>query len=161
MAVHRRVWIVGIAAVVVLAILWVGYDLFLRSSRAIDCPDGRRRTIDTREFATQYVGYAVELEASVGDKKLAGKLDPKLHQALSEALQQSNEFRKFLVHGYNSCAVSAAQFARHGARFQALGDVARQIDGLARRSDLGEPERRQLEGLVGQYIELLRKAGAE
>ena len=156
----RRVWISGIAAVVLLAALWVGYDLFRSWSRAIDCPDGKRRTIDTRAFATQDVGYAVEFEAGLADKtKLSGKVDPRLHQQLSEALQQSNEFRKFLVHGYNSCAVSAAQYAQYGARFQALGDVARQIDGLTRRTDLAEPDRQQLAKLVVQYIELLRKGG--
>ena len=70
----KAIWLVLIGAVVLLALVWVGRDLFLSRSGSIECDDGRRRTIDIRDFITQYSDYSVGLEAAVSDKKLTRSL---------------------------------------------------------------------------------------
>ena len=89
----------------------------------IPCDDGPRQRIDIRDFVTQYSAYSVEFESRIGDKvELSGKLDPVQLQALTEATQQSNEFRKFLIAGYNGCAISQQQYGELGPEHP---DVAR------------------------------------
>src|SRR5712692_2252308 len=98
----------GVVALFVLAL--VGRDVFLRPHGIVDCGDGPRRTIDIRDFATQYSAYSIELEASLTDKaKVSAKLNPIQLQQLSEALQSANEFRKYVVAGYNACALTKSQ----------------------------------------------------
>ena len=154
----KVVSIAAIIALVLLAGLWLARDLFLGSSAEIRCDDGIRHTIDLRKFTTQYWAYAVEVEASVRDvTKIAGKLQPQQLQELSTAQQQANEFRKFVVAGFNSCAISKAQFSDHGARFQALDAVAQQIDGLLGRPTLDEAARKSLDGLVTRYTTMAQQ----
>ena len=148
----RTLAIATLAAVLLIALAWLGRDLWLKTSREISCDDGSRRLIDSRDFTTQYWEYAVELEANLGgNDKLALKLNPEQSQQLSEAMQQGKEFRQFLVAGYNSCAIPKAQFGRYGMRFQALDSLARQIDTLASHPN---PDNRQLEELIRQYVSL-------
>ena len=145
----------GVAALLVAAFL--GRDVLLRRGRTIDCTDGPRQTIDAREFATRTSAYAVTFEAQLGESaSLSGKLDPVQLVALSEAAQQAAEFRKFLVAGYNSCAVSSEQFRVAGARFQALDGLSRQIDALGKRPALEAADRERLALLTGEYV---RRAG--
>jgi len=66
--------------------------------------------------------------------RLPTKLEPTQTQQMSEALQQADEFRKYVVAGYNACAVTKDQYARFGARFQALDALERRIAQLPRRS---------------------------
>jgi len=108
---------------------------------------------------TQYSGYTVQLEITLSKKvQVTGKLDPKMLQQLSEALQQSNEFRKFVVAGYNACAVSRAQYGQYGARFQALETLARQISDVMNQVDKSPAAGAALGPLIMQYVELSRTA---
>ena len=150
----KTIWLVSIVAVVLLAILFIGRDLFLSRSGDIDCDDGRRKTIDIRDFITQYSAYSVELEAAVSEKKLSAKLNPVQLQQLSESLQHANEFRKFLVAGYNACAVSKKQYSEYGATFQAMDSFSRQINTISAKPVLNEQESAELGSLVKQYVNL-------
>ena len=150
----KTIWLVLIVAVVLLVILWVGRGLYLSRSRDIECDDGRRKTIDIRDFITQYSAYSVELEGAVSDKKLTAKLNPVQLQQLSESLQHANEFRKFLVAGYNACAVSKKQYADYGATFQAMESLSRQINTMSAKPELSAQESTELANLVKQYINL-------
>ncbi len=142
-------------------LIFVGRDLYIKNPRIIECDDGSRQSIDIRDFAVRYSAYSVELAAGVGNKaRFSGKLNPVQLQELSEALQHANEFRKFLVVGYNSCAISKQQFAQHGATFQAMDSLSRQIDSIMKKPDLTQPDRESLSDLVKQYIELSQKLGA-
>ena len=158
---QRIVWISGFAAVVVLVAVFVFSDLFQSSSRTIPCDDGPRQTIDIRDFVIQYSAYSVEFESRIGEKvELSGKLDPVKLQSLTEAAQQSNEFRKYLVAGYNACAISKQQYGEFGRRFQALDGIARQIDTLAGSEALDESGRQKLADLVDRYVELTAGLGS-
>jgi len=87
----------AIAAALIIVVLVMSRDMFLRRPQEFQCEDGPRRTIDMRDFATRYSGYSVELEANVQDKaKVSTKVAPVQLQQLTEALQNTQEFRKFV-----------------------------------------------------------------
>ena len=153
-------WIVLIGGILALAALWVGWDLWSRHQRCFDCGDGQRCTIDTRQFATQYSAYSLQLEASVNDKsKISVKLDPVQVEKLSEAMQSANEFRKFVVSGFNSCGVTKAQYGQFGAKFQALDSLAREINTLVSQPARSAEETKKLTRLVNEYADLAHKMG--
>ena len=149
---------VGVVLVVVLGFL--GRDFFLSRSGQIDCGDGARRTIDVRDFTTQYWAYYGEFEASIADKgKLSGKLDPKQLQAMSDSSQQMNEFRKYVVVGFNSCAITKQQYGELGSCFQQLDGLSRRIDGLAALPNPTDSDKAQLAKLVDEYVALTQQLG--
>jgi hypothetical protein len=158
----KIVSIVAIVAVILITTILVGRDLWLRHQKCFDCGDGQRCSIDARDFATRYSAYSLELEASVADKaKISTKLNPVQLQQLSEATQSARDFRQYVVAGYNSCAVSKAQYSQFGARFQALDNLAREINALAGRSSLSADESARLAALTGQYGDLAHKLGTD
>jgi hypothetical protein len=148
---------IAMGVLLVLAFLW--RDLWL-TPKAISCSDGPRRTIDTRDFDTKYFGYSMEFEIEVTNKaSFSGKLGPVKLQQLSEALQSANEFRKYIVHGFNACAISAEKYDQYGARFQTLDNISREMAALVTRPSLTHEERAQLSSLTEQYLETARKLG--
>ncbi len=158
---QRIVWPSVVGAVVILAALFVSSDLYQSSSRTITCDDGPRQTIDIRDFVTRYSAYSVEFESRIGNKaEFSGKLDPVQLQSLTEAAQQSNEFRKFLVAGHNACAISREQYGAFGARFQALDGLARRIDAFSAEASMGQGGKQEFADLVDQYVDLTSGLGA-
>ena len=152
----------AIAAAVLVVVVVIVRDLVLRRHGTFDCGDGPRRTIDIRDFTTQYSAYSVELEASVAEKaKISTRLNPVQLQQLSEAMQNAGEFRKYVVAGYNSCAVTKTQYAQYGARFQALDSLAREINELTGKPSLTQDETSRLAALISQYGELAQKPDTE
>jgi hypothetical protein len=141
------------AAVVVVIVLFLGRDMILRRGSLVQCPDGPRQTIDIRSFQTRYSAYSVVFEAKLQDRgELSGKVDPVQLMAMSEATQQAAEFRKFLVAGYNACAITNAQFSQAGSRYQVLDGLSREIDSLAKRPELSEIERTRIGSLAEEYV---------
>ncbi len=158
----KVVSLVSIAAAVIILAVFVSRDIFLRQKGEHDCGDGPRPTIDIRDFATQYSAYSVELEGSLKDKaKISTKVAPVQLQQLSEALQNANEFRKYTVAGYNSCAVTKEQYVKVGQRFQALDGLAREINQLTGSTQSSPEQSKNLTTLVNQYAELARKLGSD
>jgi hypothetical protein len=102
------------------------------------------------------------LEATVKDKvTISAKLTPSQQQQLTESLQSANGFRKFVVAGYNSCAVTKAQYLADEKRFRALDSLAKEINELAGKTSLADAEKAKLAELIGEYGETARKLGAE
>ena len=156
----KTVLIAAIFAAVVVLLAWLGADLFKGRRRCFDCGDGQRCAIDVRQFATQYSAYSVQLEATLNDKvKVSAKLDPVQLQQLSEAMQSANEFRKYVVSGFNSCAISKTQYGQIGAEFQALDNVAREINDLTDKPELPPDESARLANLIDEYRGLAHKLG--
>jgi hypothetical protein len=117
----KTVLIVLIAGVVLVIIVWFGWDILLRRAETLNCEDGVRHKIDTRDFSTRYAAYSLDLEASILDKaSISAKFSPVQLQQLSEATQNAQEFRKYVVAGFNSCGITKKQYAQLGARYQAL-----------------------------------------
>ena len=158
----KTVAVVAIGSVVALALVSVTRDLWLRSHGVVHCPDGSHPTIDIRDFTTQYWTYSVKLEATVADKgKVSTELDPKLLAQVSDGLQEANEFRKYVVAGYNSCAITPVQYSQLGQRFRMLDSFAREIDSLASKPSLSPGESKKLAGLISQYGDLARQRGLQ
>jgi hypothetical protein len=105
----------------------------------------------------QYSGWSVSFEGEAqGKGKIGVKLEPMQVQQLSEAVQQADEFRKYVVAGYNACAITKDQYARFGARFQALDDLERTIAQVAAKPSLTAADRTQLQKLVTEFVEVSR-----
>jgi hypothetical protein len=155
----KTISITAIAGVIAVIVILLARDIFLRRQLEFECGDGPRRTIDIRDFTTQYSGYSIQLEAAVMDKaKISTKVTPVQLQQLSEALQNAQEFRKFVVAGYNSCAITKTEYGNYGAKFQALDAVAREINQLAISPSLSTEQSKNLTSLIGQFADLARKA---
>jgi hypothetical protein len=158
----KTVAIFAIAAAVLVTLVIVIRDILLRQPRTVHCPDGSHPTIDIRDFTTQYWAYSVKLEANVTDTaKVSAELDPQELEQLSEALQRAREFRKYIVAGYNSCAITQSQYAQFGARFNALDALAREINTLISKSPLSQGENTKVARLIGQYLDLARQLGSQ
>jgi hypothetical protein len=158
----KMISLAAIAAVLIIIVVVVSRDMILWRPQEFQCEDGSRRTIDIRDFTTKYSGYSVELEANVQDKaKVSTKVAPVQLQQLTEALQNAQEFRKFVVAGYNSCGITKAQYSDYGARFQTLDALAREINQLAASPSLSAEQSKNLATLIAQFAELARKTGTE
>ena len=147
--------IVALAAIV---IVW----MFRPHPRqgVVQCSDGPHQLVDATQFQTQYWTYSLKLEASAADKiKLGGELAPKQLQQLSEALQQGNEIRKWLVNSYNACAISQSNYQTYGQTFARMDTVARSINQLDNSGTPSETSRKELDALVAEYIQLSRELG--
>lgn len=157
----RTVSLVAIGAVILVILVLIGRDMSLGRQKALDCGDGPRRAIDIRDFTTQYSAYSVELEASIGERgKLSTKLNPVQLQQASEAMQSAREFRKYVVAGYNSCAITKAQYGQYGAKFQALDNLAREINELVSKPVLPKEETKRLADLIKQYGDMVKSLGS-
>jgi hypothetical protein len=105
----------------------------------------------------QYSQWSLNFEAEAqGKGKIAAKLEPVHAQQLSDAAQQAAEFRKYVVAGYNACAITKNQYARLGTRFQALGMLERRIAQVTGKSALTSADKNQLQALVAEYVEITR-----
>jgi hypothetical protein len=154
-------YFVIVSGVVVLISL-ICRDVWLRRSETLNCDDGVRHKIDVRDFSTQYSAYSVELEASIADKaSISTKLNPVQLQQISEAMQNALEFRKYVVAGFNSCAITKTQYAQLGARFQGLDNLAREINEITQHPTLSAAEETRLTALTLQYGQLARKLGSD
>jgi hypothetical protein len=158
----KTVLVVAITAFVLLVVVYFAIDFAKGRQRCFDCGDGQRCTIDTRQFATQYSAYSLELEASVkAGNKISAKVSRVQLQTLTESMQSANEFRKYVVSGFNSCAITKTQYARIGERFQAIDGLAREINDLTTKTALTRDESGKLSGLIQQYGDLVHNLGTE
>jgi hypothetical protein len=155
----KAVLIALIAAALVIAAMFI---LGRRhQARVVSCSDGPRQTIDMSDFETRYSGYSLQFQASIQDAgKFEGKISPIQLQQISDSLQSANEFRKLLVAGYDSCAVSSTQYSQYATRYQALDGLARQIVFLADHAQISAKEKTKLAEMTEQYIESSRDFAA-
>ncbi len=155
-------WVIVIVALGVALVSFLVWDAYLRNRGVIVCDDGKRRLIDTREFETKYWAYNILLEASLSDtQKLTAKLEPKQLEELSESLKYANEFRKFLVHSFNACAVNKAAYFDYEAKFVQLDALARQINELAGQHEIRLGANDLLAKLTKQYVDVSNQLAQE
>lgn len=140
--------IVGAALVAMLAFFFKD-DL----ASAVQCNDGMRNPANIDNFNTKYWANSAKFEANIAEKgKLSGKLDPTQLKALSDASQQANKFRKLVVAGFNSCAITKLQYADFGSRFQPLDSLSRRIDSLAAVPNPTGSDKAELTRLIDEYV---------
>jgi hypothetical protein len=151
----RIVMVTLLAALVAVVIVVVLRSRPTAETPVIQCGDGPRHLIDATQFETKYWGYSVKLEATISGKAGGGlTLDPKQVQQLSEAMQEANEVRKWLVNSYNACAMSQTQYDAYGMKYTDMDHVARRINDLARQTTGSPDAQDHLSGLVAEYIRL-------
>lgn len=147
----RIVSVAGIFAAVVIVLVLI--YVHQRAPKTIQCDDGPRLTINVDDFNNKYWAYSYQFEVNLIDRlKVSAKIQPVQLQKLSEALQQTAEFRKYLVAGYNSCALPKHRFEEYGIRFQTLDEISRELDPLLSREKLSDAEAEQLRKLIAEYI---------
>jgi hypothetical protein len=160
--VNKTVGLASLALILVLAGMWFLRDRHLTDGPPSPCGDaeGPRPKIDFRQFETDYTGYSISLEGEItGKGKLSGKIEPSALQKLSESLESGQEFRKALVAGYNSCAVTRSAYQAAVLRFQSLDGIARRIDTLAGKPSLSPQEESTLATLVDEYSSIAQHLG--
>ena len=153
----RTVWLtaIPIGAALIALLVWVGSDLFQKRGQTVSCADGQHGRIDLRDFVQRYSEWSVTFEAEAqGKGKISTKLEPKQAQQLSEAVQQAGEFRKFVVAGFNACAITSVQYARFGGLFQDLDSLERQIGQLTAKAATSPEESSQIQKLVSEVIDV-------
>jgi hypothetical protein len=160
--VNKTVGLASLVLIFALAGMWFLRDRHLTDSPPSACgdPEGPRPKIDLRQFETNYIGYSISLEGEItGRGKLSGKIEPAALQKLSDSLQSGQEFRKALVAGYNSCAVTRFAYQAAVLRFQSLDGIARRIDTLFNKASLTPEEERTLAMLVDEYSSISQHLG--
>jgi hypothetical protein len=133
------------------------------AQRRIPCPDGDHYEIDLKQIAIQYdaSSFAGTLSSlSVLGARLA--VEPKRLQEAAAATQQWNEFVKGIAAGYNSCAVTKAQYAEGISQiYPRLKEDAVQLEEFrrlvseGRRADLS-----RLQKTLDRYFADLRRFAA-
>jgi hypothetical protein len=151
----RTVWLTVLCAAFVGLLVWIGWDAYQKRGQTVSCPDGPHGHIDLRDFVQTYSQWSVTFEAeAVGKGKISTKLEPNQAQQLSEAVQQAAEFRKFVVAGFDACAITSVQYGRFGAMFQDLDSLERQIGQLTAKATNSPEESRQLQVLVNEVVDI-------
>jgi hypothetical protein len=150
-----KVAALGVILLAVIVIVLLGINRY-RFNRIRHCDDGERYTIDLVDFETHYYAYSVDLSATFANRAaVEAKLNPAQLQQLSESTQEAMEFRKAVVAGFNSCAISKAQYANLISRYQSLDNLARKIDALIKTTGSLDIEgRKELDSLVQQYLNI-------
>jgi hypothetical protein len=149
------VLVVAILVIGALVVVWMYRPRRTEPLATITCSDGPRLLIEAGKFDTQYWAYSIKLEGTLGSKaKLAAEIEPKQLQQLSEAMQQGNEFRKWLVNSYNACAVTREHYAAYGVSFQGMDNAARNIQEALVRGIHSAADRASLAALVKTYLQL-------
>ncbi len=133
----------------------------IAAPRTIECPDGETRLeIEIDKLRIEYQGHAfTSTLGSLGF--LAGRLsiDQKPLQEAAAATQQWNEFLKGLAAGYNSCAVTRAEYAEGLERiYPRLEQDAADLETIRKLLLEGrEVNERRLEELLDSYLGQLRR----
>lgn len=141
-------FIVGATLIAILAFIFKD-----NLAPALQCSDGMRKPINIDSFTTKYSAYSAKFEANIAENgKSFGKLDPTQLQAVSDASQQANELRKFVVAGFNRCTITKLQYGEFGSRFQQLDNLSRRIDNLAAVPNPTDSDKAELSQLIGEYV---------
>jgi len=99
----------GLAFALVVSLLLVEDPLFAADKPWKDCPDGKHGQIDIEKLKIQYSASEESTTLlSFIDIKLSKS--PKTLQIASEVTQQWNEYLKGLAEGYNTCAITKAEY---------------------------------------------------
>ena len=149
---NARIVLFVVVGIAVLSLSWMVWDRSYSNGHPFPCDGKERRAIDMRTFETQYSAYSLALEAQLSvDKKVSIMLEPKQRMDITEALQQANEYRKFIVAGFNACAVTAEQYSKMETHFHLLDNIARQINIMLTKPKLTADESTNLTGLIKDY----------
>lgn len=145
----RNVTLIGFAAAILLAGGVLAFKWADRTGDTFDCGDGLRRRTDIGDFVTKYSGYAVQFEGEIHDQgKIAASLGDTHLRAINEAVEMRREMLKFVIAGYNACAVSRQKFATLIPLFQTMDGLEKRISALAVAGSNGPA----LNAVIQEYV---------
>ncbi len=135
-----------------LSVVYLGLDYWKGRPRTIHCEDGDRQTVDFRDLQMKYSGNKISLEVEVMNRlKLRPEIDSKVLQRAYESTQNWDQFLKGLVAGYNSCAISKADYAKILQRYQAVEAISKNLSQLLQKSPLTQQDGEMAKRLIEQY----------
>ncbi len=141
-----------VVSIALVAVVCLSLDYWKNRPRIIHCDDGERQTIDYRDLQINYSGNKISLEIEVMDKlKLRPEIDPQVLQMAYESTQNWDQFLKGLVVGYNSCAISKADYAVILQRYKLMEETSKNLSQLLRKSLLTEGDVETAKRLIQQY----------
>ncbi len=146
-----------VVLVIVAVAMMVMLAFFFRDelAPAVQCADGMRNPATIDNFTIKYWTNSAKLEASIANKGiLSEKLGPTRLQSVSDALQQANKFRKFVVAGFNSCAITKSQYAEYSRRYQELDSLSKRINSLVAAPKLTDSDDAALIRLIDELVVL-------
>jgi hypothetical protein len=141
-----------VVSMALIAVVYLSLYYWKNRPRSINCDDGERQTIDYRDFQINYSGNKISLEIEVMDKlKLRPEIDPQVLQMAYESTQNWDQFLKGLVVGYNSCAISKADYAVILQRYKIVEETSKNLSQLLRKSPLTQQDMETAKRLIQQY----------
>jgi len=131
---------------------YVILDYWKGRSRIIHCDDGERRTIDYRDFQLRYSANKISLQVEILNKlKVRSEIDPKVLQTAYESTQHLDQFLKGVVIGYNSCAISKADYVEILQRYQTVEAISKNLSQLLQKTPLTPQDGETAKRLIEQY----------
>jgi hypothetical protein len=150
-SIFRIVFLI-VASVVLLSVFYLILDYRKHRTRTVQCDDGERQTIDFKELQIEYSSKKISLDIEVIDKlRIRHEIDPKVLQIAFESTQNWDQFLKGLIGGYNSCAVSKANYALMLQRYKGMEDISRSLSQLFKKNRLTHQDVEMAEQLIKQY----------
>lgn len=154
MSMKSRVSIVLIivVSITLVVVVYLSLDYWKSRPRMIHCDDGERQTIDYRDLQIKYSGNKISLEVELIDKlKMRPEINPKVLQTAYESTQNWDQFLKGLVVGYNSCAISKADYAVILQRYKIMEETSKNLSQLLRKSPLTQQDMETARRLIQRY----------
>lgn len=150
---QKQLFVLGFVTLAVCVVGYLAWDSSQRNGSTRMCQDGPHGKIDLRDFSTRYSQWSFTFEAEIQSRgKIAAGLNEKQIQQLSEAILQANQFRQYVVAGFNACAITSIQFAQYGAALQAIDSMERQIHQLVIQASRNEKDSSQLDKLILEVV---------
>jgi tetratricopeptide (TPR) repeat protein len=130
------------------------------AQKKVSCPDGDHFVTDVGQVAIKYEGQS--LKGTLSSLSVFGasvSAEPKKLQVASEATQLWNEFIKALVVGYNSCAISKADYSEALRQlYPQLKQEASSLDVIRKLvADGQRTDRVRTKKLLDSYFDNLRR----
>jgi hypothetical protein len=147
-----------VASVVLLSVFYLILDYWKHRTRTVQCDDGERQTIDFKELQIEYSSKKISLDIEVMKKlRMRPEIDPKVLQIAFESTQNWDQFLKGLIVGYNSCAVSKADYALMLQRYKGMEDILKSLSQLLKKNSLTKEDAEAATQLIKQYSSLSRE----
>lgn len=147
-----KIVVIIVVSFALLVVVYLSLDYWKNRPRTIHCDDGERQTIDYRDLQIKYSGNKISFEVEVMDKlKLLPEIDPEVLQTAYESTQNWDQFLKGLVVGYNSCAISKADYAVILQGYKIMEEVSKNLSQLLRKSPLTRQDVETARRLIQQY----------
>jgi hypothetical protein len=143
---------ITVISTILFAVFYLSIDYLKHRPRTIHCDDGQRETVDYRDLQLKYSSYNISLNVEVMNKlKVRPEIGSKLLQTAYESTQGWDQFLKGLVAGFNSCAISKADYNLALQRYKAMEDISKNLSQRLQKNTLSKQDVEIIRLLIEQY----------